>query len=409
MGWRAQNVDRVIRMTEQLVSALDRSQADLAPARDALKVAKSLYTDHDYSEAVAQAKRAETLATSLNERFDAYVSAWKALQASRDELERLGFPTEDLERVVGAAEEVMMHRVDEDNTTVPDYVGATRLLEGAMQQVRETVDHARLASREILLASVAVEALSEFQADRTPSWLALRLEELVEQSTRELALGNVVAAQRLASEAKRRADEARAGDVRAKERLEQAAYTLEELSAAGPAVERLEEQLESTRTAFAKTILDATTTEVVVDRVSTEVAFFADHYSQACGLLDHAERVYAELQREGFFSYEVDAALVEARRVLGIGDWAGVTRNVRRATECFVRRRKEREALAESLADIHERVKLLEDVRLPLLPDIQDLLARASEEFQGGRFSGASEDLFLANVLMRHATRSGSA
>ena len=407
-AWRAQNADRVIRMTEQLVSALGSSQADLAPAHEVLSAAKALYVDRDYSEAVAQAKRAEALAASLNARFDGYMAAWKELEACREELERLGLPTDDLEAVLGAAEKRMAQRVDEDGSPVPDYLGAAELLTQAAASAREAVGRARLTSRGVLLASIAVESLSGAQPTGSQGWLGLRLEELIEQATREFALGNLAAADRLASEAKHRADEAHVGGVRSWARLEEAAKDLERLRAEGPAAETLAKQIAAARDALAQGFLDPTTAQVVVDRLSREVASFADRYAQALGSLERAERVYGRLQEEGFSSYEVDRALSEARHALGTGDWSCLKESIRRATESFLRRRKERDAIARSIAGLQVQVSALDGAPVPLLPDIRELLARAEQEFRHGRFSGANEDLLLATALMRQSVRSGS-
>lgn len=408
MAWRAQNADRVLRMTEQLVSALGTGQADLAPAHAVLSAAKAHYLDRDYSEAVSQAKRAEALAATLNERFDAYMAAWKALQGCREELEGLGMSADAIADVLGAAERTLSRRVDEDGSPVPDYVGATELLERAAAEARESASRARFTSRQILLASIAVEAISAVPSQATPSWLGLRLEELIEQATHELALGHLAEAERLASEAKERAEEARTGRAREQECLEEAAASLKPLRAESPAAERFAERLESTQDALAKGLPDPASADLVVARLSSQVASFVDRYGHAQRLLEHAEKVYARLKDGGFASYEVDGALSEARHALGRGDWATVKESVCRATESFARRRRDRDALARSITDFRGQITRFRDVQLPMLPDLRELLARAEEEFQSGRFSGAKEDLLVANVLLRRSLGSGS-
>ena len=407
-AWRAQNADRKLRMTQQLVSALDCTPADLTPAHDILGAARAAYVDRDYSGAVAQAKRAEALAVSLNARFDAYMAAWKDLETCREELGRLGLRTDCLEAVLGAAERQMAQRVDEDGSPVPDYVGATELLTGAAASAREALARARRTSQGILLASIAVESLSESQPTGSQGWLGLRLEELIERATREFVLGDLSAADGLAAEARRRADEAHAGGAQSWARLEAAATSLERLRADGPAAEVLAGQVASARDALARGFLDPTTAQVVVDRLSEGVAGFVDRYGQAQRALERAQRVYGRLQEGGFCSYEVERALVDARHALGSGEWGAFKESVHRATQSFVRRRRERDSLSRTIAGLHEEVFGLDGTPLPLLPDIRELLARAEQEFQRGRFSGANEDLLLATALLRSSQRPGS-
>ncbi len=404
---RAQNVDHVIGKTEELVSTLGPSQADLTSAQEALKAAKALYAVREYSQAVAQAKRAGALAVSLNERFTAYMAAWTAVQERMEDLRRLGLPTTNLEAALSAADLEVAHGVEEGGSVVPNYLGATSLLEKAMEEARQFVARTRETSREIFLATLAVEGLSEPQCTSTPSWLVMRLEQMVEQATQELALGNLPAARKLASEAKARADRARAASGCALERLGEAELVLVGLRAEGPAADGLLARIRSTREALARDFLDSTTGMAIARRLAREATSMADHYPRARQLLEHAERVYETLQAEGYFSYQVDAALHEARRALGAGDWAAVRSHVGRASELFVRRRHEREVLEKAIVEVQERAALLKKTDTPFIPDVQEILGRAKLEFLDGSYSGANEDLLLANVLMTQALRPG--
>jgi hypothetical protein len=40
-----------------------------------------------------------------------------------------------------------------------------------------------------------------------------------------------------------------------------------------------------------------------------------------------------------------------------------------------------------------------------MLPDVQEVLGRAEREFRQGNYSGSSEDLQIATVLLSHASR----
>ncbi|HYM40689.1 MAG TPA: hypothetical protein VEY12_11220 [Thermoplasmata archaeon] len=405
---RAQNVDQIIGKTEELVTELDLTLADLTPAQEALRAAKALYAARDYSEAAAEARRAGSLAVALNDRFNGYLAAWTVLQDCMEELGELGLPTGDFEAAVDAAEKEMARQVEEDGALVPNYLGAKEILERAAEDVRTLLVRARQASREIFLATLAVEALSDPTSDRTSSWLAVRLEELLEQATGELAQGHVPEARKLAIEARHRAEAAHAGDLRAKELMEEAANVLEHIHAEGPLADRLGECIASTREALAKGFLDATTEKVVVARLSSELLTFAEHYPRTRRVLEHAETVHASLRSEGFRSEPAEERFRDARRALREGRWEDVRANVSQASLEFLRWRKQRAALAKAITDIHQRVTLLEDFRLPLLPDVREILGRADEEFRTGRFSGATEDILFATALMTQATRTGS-
>jgi len=270
------------------------------------------------------------------------------------------------------------------------------------------VAQARDASREIFLATLAVEALSDSASAEVPSWLAVRLDEMIEQSTRELALGHVSAASTMAAEVRARAEDAQATCTQVEDLLDSATAALECLGTVGRTGQKLQAKIRGARAAFDRGFLDRTSALVVARHLSNEASSFASHHPRARSLLERAEHVYARLQREGFVSYDVEVALSEARHALEAGEWASVRERVRRASQSFVRRRAEREVLAQAIAEIDERVTLLKDFRLPLLPDVQEILGRAKDEAQSGRLSGANEDLFLANALMTEATRNAS-
>lgn len=378
---------------------------DLRPAQAALAAAKDLYEAHDYSKAGVQAKRASALAVTLNGRFTSYLASWREVQRLMEELRSIGYPIDAVEEALAAADTESARLVEEDGSELVNYVGATAILDRAARQARALVAAARKASRDIFLATLAVTALREPETPKTETWLAVRLDDLVMQATHELALGNLCEAVQLAEEARRHADSARGKATRAQRVLEEAEVVTEHVKAEGPVADRLEDRIGSIRDALVKGYVDSTTANLVADHVSNEAIVFADSYSRCRRVLEHAERVYARLQEEGFFSDSAEAALREARQALGTGDWTGVRENVRRASEAFVRRRRERALIAKAISDLEGRVMLLRDFRLPFLPDVEEILGWAKEEFESGRYSGANEDVLLANALMIQATR----
>ncbi len=404
---RAQSVSRIIGRTERLVATIGLPPSDLECAEEALRVAKALYAVHDFSEAVAQARRAGALAVSLNDRFNAYVSAWKGLQNHIAELEQLGFPTAEVEAALGEAEEAMAHLVEEEGAVVPDYLEATARIERAAGEARAALVGARRASREIFLATLATEALSEAESSDAASLVVGRLEKLIEQATEELARGHVSAAADLASEARRQADEILIGAGHVHDFMGEIEAFLEDLrseptGAHEPVADlaplvRLEPGPPHARQSAGQ-VLD----------FSNEAVAFMDKFARAQKLLERAERVRTLLQGEGLLVSEADEFLGAARRAADAGDWENLQRDLRRATQIYLDRRNERAGLGRGLLDLDTRLAMLKEFHLPLLATVHEALERAKEAFRDGKLLEAGEQLASANTLMTQATRTGS-
>ena len=264
---------------------------------------------------------------------------------------------------------------------------------------------ARAASHEVFLAMLAVESLGS--PTDASSALVLQLDRRIEQASRELALGNVSLARRIATEARSRADGARVSSAQAEESLQQSEAILAGLRECGLASDPIGPRVRSVREALVAGRLDPEVAQVVARHLFEEVRERVARYTRACRVVERADHVYARLQQEGFCSYEVDGDLGEARVALQEGDWAGVREGVGRALRSFLDRRKDRDALAKSIAEIHEGIALMGDAPTPVLPDIQEMLGRAMRELRSGQFSGASEDVLFARALVAQALRAG--
>ncbi len=404
----ARDVSELIGHTELVVATLGLTRASLGPAQEALTAARALFAAHAYPDAAAKAEHAAALAVRLNDRFNGYMAAWKSLQSCMEELESLGFPTEALKAALSAADKEVARLVAEDDTLVPNYLGATAMLERATDAMRVLVGHARAASRGILLATLAVEALSSSPAAHSTNGLVPRLERMVEVATRELALGHVSGAAKLASQARARADAALAGATRIWETLDMANAILDGLETSGEAVRGLKEKIAATREALSGGSLDWTKAKEAADRLSDEVASFAKLHPKAWRIIRRAEGAYARLRQEGFQSEEVDAALSEAQQALDRGDWASVRDKVSYVSGSFIRLRVDQGALTRAITELDARVTLLRGCRLTLLPRVEEALGRAKEEVRTCQLSEASRDLVRAAELMMEATRSGS-
>ncbi len=407
-SFRAQDAELLIGKAEGIVNALAPADVDLRPAQDALRAAKALFAAEAYSKALAQARRAAFLATSLNDRFTAYFAAWKLIQDCRRELERIGFPTDILDAALASADRETVRQVEEGGTLVPNYLGATALLERAAGEARHLVVLAKEASHDVFLATLAVEALSDSPSRSMPSWLAVRLEGLVERATQELARGNVPEARRIAAETRARADDARAGATRAWEILDLAAAMLDGLEAWGPLALELSKKVDSARAALGQGFLNRSMAIELARRISDDVSAFAMHYPDLRQTLEQQELELAVLRMEGFRSPSIEGGLQTARDALGRGEWEPAKESVETVAAGLARERHDREEIARGIAEIETRAKLLECFRLPMMPGVNELIDRATGAVQAWRLPDAREDLDLAAALMNEATRTGS-
>src|SRR5437867_11042354 len=121
--------------------------------------------------------------------------------------------------------------------------------------------------------------------------------------------------------------------------------------------------------------------------------------------LSDVECLSGRLLREGFHSYAADAALRDARRTIREGSYDRAIEHLERALQAFARRTNARASLGKSIEETRTRVRLLAGSGLSFMPDIQEVLGRAEHEFQQGNYSGSSEDLRIATVLLDRVTR----
>ena len=138
-------------------------------------------------------------------------------------------------------------------------------------------------------------------------------------------------------------------------------------------------------------------------RLAEDADRLGQTHGKAVTALQDAEVLSGRLGREGFQSYEADAAIKEARRAIKEGNYARALEHVDRAQSAFARRRNAREALAKAIAETQRQVELLKAADFPMLPDVQEVLGRAEREFRQGNYSGSSEDLRIATVLLSQA------
>jgi len=191
---KVRNAENAIGQLEGLVTVLRLTQADIKPAEEALQVAKQLFAGGQYAKAFHAAKRAESLAIMLDERFGGYQQAATALRVRIQSMQRLGLRADLLEAILTRAEEKVLSGTWEEGMFVPNYVEARRLLERAEQEGRAFQHKAERASNGIFMAELAIESIGEIKGPTDPiafvHGATPGLEGLLQDATKELALGN---------------------------------------------------------------------------------------------------------------------------------------------------------------------------------------------------------------------------
>lgn len=399
---KARNAEEAIGHSEGLVTVLRLTQADLSPAEDAIRIAKELCSAEQYSKALLAARQAEAIAITLDERFSGYQKARHTLDHVVTELHRIGLPTEAVEGVLGRAEEKVRSGTWENGSFVPNYLEARVLIEGAEQEARATYDRANAASNAIFLAELAIEALVDMQGPSDPKVFGegagVGLDQALEEATRQLALGDLDAAMRIANDLEERATRLRGEYIEAQRLLTATETRLTDLRGEGITTERLERQIDLARDVLARGLIDSGMT--LAKRLVTDAKGLGDAYRRATTGLQDAELLYAQLNREGFHSYEAESAVRDARKSIREGQYARGIEHLDRAHVAFVRRKNAREALAKAIEETRARARILGSSGLPFIPDVQELLGRAEREFKDGNYSGSSEDLRIATLLL---------
>src|SRR2546426_3315084 len=100
---KARHAEEAIGHTEGLVTVLRLTMADIKPAEDTLTVAKQFFDAHQYAKAVQAAKRAESIAITLDTRFGQYQKSLTDLQTRIESMKRLGLDTDAIAKVAGTA------------------------------------------------------------------------------------------------------------------------------------------------------------------------------------------------------------------------------------------------------------------------------------------------------------------
>jgi len=403
---KARHAEEAIGHTEGLVTVLRLTMADIKPAEATLAIAKQFFDAHQYAKAVQAAKRAESIAIKLDERFGQYQRALQGLQSQIGSMKRLGLDTEAITKVAGKAEEKVVAGISENGAFVPNYLEARDILVRATQEGRAFQEKSEIASNRIFVAELAIESLANVNGSADNGTFAhgaaSSLEQTIHVATKELALGNPGHAAEIAKGIEEKARSLKTQFAEATKSLTEIDAKLGDLRGEGVLTHEVETQVKMARDMLDRGLIEPAA--AMASRLQDDVRSIAEHYRKASTTLADAEILYGRLQREGFHSYAADAALRDARRTIREGSYDRAIEHLERALQAFARRTNARASLGKDIEETRTRVRLLAGSGLSFLPDIQEVLGRAEREFHQGNYSGSSEDLRIATVLLDGVT-----
>src|SRR2546422_5302135 len=315
---KVRNAENAIGQLEGLVTVLRLRQADIKPAEEALQVAKQLFAGGQYAKAFHAAKRAESLAIMLDERFGGYQQAANALRVRIQSMQRLGLRADLLEAILTRAEEKVLSGAWGEGVFVPDYVQARRLPQRAEQEGRAFQHKAERASNGIFMAELAIESIGEIKGPADPIAFAhgatSGLEGLLQDATKELALGNADGAAEVARDIVAKAAHLKKRYAETVKSLDGTEAQMAQLRGEGILTNGTEGEIRIARETLEKGLVEPAA--AMAARLQGEVEAIANAYRKATLGLADAEILYGRLQSEGFQSYEAEVAIRDARRLV---------------------------------------------------------------------------------------------
>lgn len=380
------------------MEVLKLSQADLAPAEELLRKARELARTGDFEQAATVARRAEALASSLEER---YLAAQRALQSAESAVARMrdfGLTTPQLEVAIAEARDRAAATVVEDGVAVPNYLDARVLLEKAAAEAQATIDQFEAAGNALFVAGLAIDALRESQGEMDAELfyqvLVRPAESTFEKATEALAMLRVGDAIATAKAAEEMALRARGDYLDATSARDSTERVLGELRGEGAIVvapERLTEQgvvlLGRGKVAEAKEMLG---------RAEREAASIAAEFRRARQAIADAKGKLLP----GEAGEEAIRALREADRALREGLYRRALELVDECHAALERRQTVRESLHGQIQETRAKVDALKASKADYARDVEEVLDRAQSEFARGNFGACAEDLRVANLLI---------
>jgi len=402
---KARRAEDAIARSEAMIAVLRLGEIDLSVPEALVAGARRALEGRNYPHAIAAAKSAERIALILEDGYNAYAKALVELRARREEIDRFGIPVDGVDAAVERAEARIAVGVWEDGIEIPDYTSARAIVERAEREGKETVEKAAMASNAVFMAELAIEALVTVPGPKDRDVFekggADALESALEGATRRLALRDYDQATRVAKDLEARANRLRAQFIEATETLAATSAVLGELRDRGVSTGRLGSQLAIARDVLHRGVIDPAAG--MARRLFEDARTLGDGHSKASTGIADATNRYSALVREGHLSASADRAIMDARRAVRDARYPDALRHLEDANEAITRGEADRESLARSLVDRRIRITVPANPA-PFLSEATEILGRAEKEFKEGNYSGSSEDLVLATLLLGSVT-----
>jgi hypothetical protein len=402
---KARRAEGAMRRSEALITVLRLGEIDLTVPEALVAGARRAFESRNYSHAIAAAKSAERIALILEDGYNTYAKALEELRARREEIDRFGIPVDGIDAAVKKAEARIAVGVWDEGIEIPDYTSARAIVEKAEREGKELVEKAAMASNAVFMAELAIEALVTVPGPKDRDVFekggADALESALEGATRRLALRDYDQATRVAKDLEARANRLRAQFIEATETLAATSAVLGELRDRGVSTGRLGSQLAIARDVLHRGVIDPAAG--MARRLFEDARTLGDGHTKASTGIADATNRYSVLVREGHLSASADRAILDARRAVRDARYPDALRHLEDANAAITHAEADRESLARSLVDRRSRITVPANPA-PFLSEATEILGRAEKEFKEGNYSGSSEDLVLATLLLGSVT-----
>lgn len=392
-----------------LVEILSLSRADLAAANRILQEGETLLSAGETTRAIAMAETAERIANALEAEYREVTESAAKLREQRDELQRMGLSVVDEEAALKAARDQAEATRDFEGHPIPDYAGARALAEAAWSRAVAKRALADQAADAVFAAELAVGGVSDSFPGGTET--LLEATQLLEKARAESAAGNFELAATDAALAEKIALAVMDQRRRAGETLRSVVNLLAELKSVGVPIVPITKSLEMGRILLEKGKLVAAVD--VFNEAAQEAVQLGATYRQLLAAISAAEEAVESARSEGLPSADAESTLARARAAMRAGNYA-LAQACAEDVHLAIRRQRElRDGLKASLEETKAQIADLRDLGLAYVNDVEEMLAKAEEEFMNGDYAASGEDLRIATLLMKPSgngkVRNGSA
>ena len=401
-GKRAEEVGEAIAHAQAVLDVLKLSKADLSSSIRLIASAREALTRKEYDLAQALAGRAETLASSLEERYRSAQKTLNALLAIAKKARELGFQSPELDGAVAEARRVAREGTVENGVSIPNYLQARTLLEAAAKRGTDLLKRVEGVANEIFTAELALDALKDANGhsdhEEFERLVLTGGRGLLKGAKKALGSGDLDAAEtgaRRAAEGAKKTLAAYQDAIGALKDVEKAIAELRAGAVPAAGAERLLEQgqifLRRAKIAEAKAALE---------RAAQEAQKISIDYRRATKQVAEAETSVAALARAGFVSEDAQRFVQDAKRALAEGRYDIAEELSADARRALGKRQEVRERLARLIDETKQKVEELRAIGTDYANDVEEMVLRAEREFENGDFVNSSEDLKIASLLM---------